>query len=752
MKKMEVLAPAGSFDIFKKVIAAGADAVYLGGDLFGARAYASNFNTEEVLRAIDYAHIRERRVYLTVNTLLKQQELDEMLFEYLRPLYEAGLDAVIVQDMGVLRQVRTWFPQMAIHASTQMSVTSRAGAAYLKDNGVSRIVPARELSAEEVAVIDRSVDIELECFVHGALCYCYSGQCLFSSLLGGRSGNRGRCAQPCRLAYQVKDEKGKILNPEDKYVLSLKDLCTINLLPKLAACGVDSLKIEGRMKQAEYAAGVTAIYRRYVDHLAEVGAEKYHVSKADEKRLFDLGNRSGFTDGYYHRHNGADMFAMKNPSHSGKKDAVILPEETKREIFGCLTVLPGQPIQLSLYDGDAAVSVQGDIPDTAQKRPVTEEELRKRISKTGDTPFVFGHLDVIADDGLFVPVQALNRLRRDGMDQMKNELLAPYRRTVQADPVKHHAGEEGAEKTESGLTDFPGRLTVSICQRSQLQPLLEHSCVTDIILDAELFQSCTSPGQYARELELYLQQIENHGKKGYLKLPVIFREKTRLFYDELIKEMRGEQPAGLAVSGIDGAAWAAGVLGEFASSGQEKTLLFEAGCYTWTGEALSEYADMIDEGKRKISDVRFCAPYELNKKELIERENRNSDFCVYGYLPMMISAQCLWNTTVGCRKNSGKEKKLYLEDRYFKNFLISANCADCYNVIYNSRPQMMFHQNHSIAKMGFGGLRMNFVRESVNEIEKCLNLYERAFLKGEFVGTEDYGQDFTNGHLKRGVE
>ncbi len=278
-KKIEILAPAGSYGSFMAAVTAGADAVYAGGPRFGARAFADNFTEEQLLSAIDYAHLHGRKFYLTVNTLLKDAELEE-LHEYLEPLYRQGLDAVIVQDIGVLSFVREHFPGMDIHASTQMTVTNTEGALFLKEQGAVRVVPARELALEEVYDIVEQTGLEMECFVHGALCYCYSGQCLLSSLIGGRSGNRGQCAQPCRLPYTVNGKK--------EYTLSLKDICTLELIPELVDAGIDSFKIEGRMKKPEYVALVTAMYRKYTDMYLQKGREGFAVCSRG----------SGDADGY----------------------------------------------------------------------------------------------------------------------------------------------------------------------------------------------------------------------------------------------------------------------------------------------------------------------------------------------------------------------------------------------------------------------------------------------------------------------
>lgn len=335
--KVEVLAPAGSYDIMTAVIKAGADAVYLGGDMFGARAYAGNFNNEELIRAIEYAHLHDRKIYMTVNTLVKEKELEGRLVEYLTPFYEAGLDAVIVQDLGVFRTIHEHFPDMDIHASTQMAITGRNGAALMKEMGASRVVTARELNATEIKDINDHVDIEIESFVHGALCYCYSGQCLFSSMNGGRSGNRGRCAQPCRMNYQVHENDGPKLNDnKSQYALSPKDMCALPILPDVIDAGVYSLKIEGRMKNVTYAAGVTSLYRKYVDMYLEKGRKGYHVSEQDIHDLMDLYNRGAFSEGYYKNSKGRDMISLSRPNHMGTKALSVLNNVNGRVTFKAL--------------------------------------------------------------------------------------------------------------------------------------------------------------------------------------------------------------------------------------------------------------------------------------------------------------------------------------------------------------------------------------------------------------------------------
>ena len=442
--KSELLAPAGSYEGLQAVIKAGADAVYIGGSLFGARAYAKKPKKDEMLEAIDYAHLHGKKIYLTVNTLLKNQELFGELYDFLAPYYEQGLDAVIVQDLGVLSFVKKEFPNLPIHASTQMAITGPHGARFIQEAGASRIVTARELSLKEIQKIYRETGAEIESFVHGALCYCYSGMCLFSSMLGGRSGNRGRCAQPCRLPYTAY-EKGKQISGKDgAYLLSPKDMCTVEILPKLLEAGVYSLKIEGRMKRPEYAAGVTAIYRKYLD-LYEKHPEAYQVEQEDLQELLDLYQRDGFNRGYYEMHNGKSMMAVYNQKEQDRKQKIrtnrneelfqrlkkqYLDTKLQEGITGTLVLCTDAPAVLDLSFQDVQVQVFGDVVEKAQKQPLTRERVQKQMEKTGQTPFSFAQLEVITDEAGFLPMQSLNELRRTGLEKLETAYLAQYRRNL----------------------------------------------------------------------------------------------------------------------------------------------------------------------------------------------------------------------------------------------------------------------------------------------------------------------------------
>lgn len=323
MKKIELLAPAASFEGMKAVINAGADAVYIGGEKFGARAYADNLDKDLLIEAIRYAHLHNVKVHLTVNTILKQDEIENELYDYILPYYNAGIDAVIVQDMGVLEYLHTYFPKLEKHMSTQTTITSSECLSIINKYDINRIVLARELSILEIEEIKRNTGVEIETFIHGALCYSYSGQCLMSSMIGDRSGNRGRCAQPCRKKYRLFKDNVEI--GKEKYLLSPKDMCGLANIQELISIGVDSLKIEGRMKKPEYAATIVSVYRKYIDLFYSLGYSEYikYIKnnsaefQNDIIRMQDIYCRGGFTKGYFNQHNDKDMMSVNLPSHQG---------------------------------------------------------------------------------------------------------------------------------------------------------------------------------------------------------------------------------------------------------------------------------------------------------------------------------------------------------------------------------------------------------------------------------------------------
>ena len=699
-RDFELLAPAGNINIFKAVIEAGADAVYVGGSMFGARAYANNFDEEELLYAIDYAHLKGVKVYLTVNTLLKNDEI-EKLYDYLLPFYERGLDAVLVQDLGALKLIHDRFPDLAIHTSTQMTVTGIDGVRFLKQFGVQRVVMAREVSLAEMKEIHEKCGMEIEAFVHGALCYSYSGQCLFSSMLGGRSGNRGRCAQPCRLPYCVGNKK-------DTYILSLKDMCGIKDLQKLKESGVYSLKIEGRMEQAGYASGVVAYYRRYIDSMKE-------VSDKDYKNIARLGNRCGFTDKYYFEHNGTDMVTFEKPNFvSDASDE--LPQFSKIKIQGKLTLKEAEPGALTVSCGGYRFTSYMDPVSHALRAPAERKNVAERISKTGDTPFEFENIDITMDNDIFVPNGALNKLRREAIEGLQNEILMQYKRTASAS-----YGWKSKKTSEIKPSGDP-KVIASVRDGKQLYRLLEYDNISEIYIDSSKY----GRRDFVKEFNDDVFCVNNVEKKAYLALPVIFRRSTRDYFETISDQLKKIDFEGFIVRNYEEFFW---VKTRFAG----KKIVTDHNMYTYNDMAKSMFFDNGADAD--------TMPLELNQKEINRRNNKGSQMIIYGYYPLMVSAQCVHKNSYKCDRTP---QITYLKDRYNKIFPVWNNCSECYNIIYNSCPTVLFNNMQKIKNAGIDALRLDFTFEKPEEIDTVMAAFES--------NSADGIKEYTNGHFKRGVE
>lgn len=750
MKELELLAPAGSLKTLKAVIHAGADAVYLGGSMFGARAYANNFNEEELLEAIRFGHIHGRKIILAVNTLLKEYELGQ-LYDYLHPYYEAGLDAVIVQDMGVMEFIKTHFPNLPIHTSTQMTITNVEGARLLKEQGVERVVTAREMSLEEIQRIHDEVGVELESFIHGALCYCYSGQCLFSSIIGGRSGNRGRCAQPCRLSYEVLQGEKSLTGHHAIPILSLKDMCTLPFLYELADHGVYSFKIEGRMKTPEYAAGVVSIYRKYMDSYLD--GSRIPVEKKDIRALLELGNRGGFTNGYYYHHNDSDMLSGESASHN-KSEGVLqdnirreyVDTELKEKIKGKLILNKECPAKIEVQYGKIKVSYQGDMVLVAQNRPLTKEVVTEKITKTGNTPFVFENLEVTMDDDIFMPVNQLNQLRRGALEALEEALLKPYERTLpelvetsSAETDRQTTGNVIKEKQISGqsLSQTSGQqsagssteVRVLIEDAEQLPAVLKADFVDTVYLDCMLY----TRENLIRKLSEDIDRVHASGKKAFYVFPFIFRQQTSLFYEKIMPELKKLPLDGIMVRSLD-----------------EITFIKEWGNENWqmvSDSNLYTYSNEAAEYFYHLGMMQDTIPVELNRKEILRRENSRSEMIIYGRLPLMITAQCIHKNTLGCMH---QPKVLTLKDRYSVHFPVKNFCPECYNVIYNSLPVCLFKEDATVKKIAPAAVRLSFTIETEEETEQILTIYGDIYKNGGILG--QLPMKCTNGHFKRGVE
>lgn len=735
MKKMELLAPAGSLETLRAVLAAGADAVYVGGGQFGARAYAKNFTEEELLYAVDYTHLHGKKLHLTVNTLLKNREIEERLYDYLLPYYERGLDAVIVQDAGVFSFIRHHFSGLELHASTQMTITGADGARFWANAGADRIVLARELSIAEIRRIHEKLDVELECFVHGALCYCYSGQCLFSSMLGGRSGNRGRCAQPCRLPYGVQEEK-RTLTKGETYPLSPKDLCAIDLLPELLAAGVSSLKIEGRMKQTDYAAGVTAVYRKYLDLLETAGAEDYAVAESDRQRLLELGNRSGFTAGYLRGEKDREMMSLHSPRHTsapdGKTEASM---SQKRQISGSCKCVPGQSLMLAVTDllTNRTVCVQGGEVQCAKNAPAAPADVEKVLRQTGETDFEFEALEIDLADNCFIPKQFLKALRRDALQALSDGLLGSYRRDGMALP-KEDIPAAGSLEQVAG-PDFL-HLFVVCDTLGQLRVCAGKDYIETLALQLHSFRE--------KELEKAIKEAAEvcgtFGKKLVLALPSVFRAETADMYVKQWICIENMHKSGM----VDGfLAKNYDSLGFLQRMGVEPAHVFlDASVYLFSDRAAAFFREMGYRG--------WTLPAELNAGELRRHVQSGSMLIIYAHTAFMVSSQCINKNISGC---DSAQKQLYLSDRYGKRLPVKNYCGVCYNMIYNAVPTVLFEAAGlaEIKKIRPQKLRMDFTVEDAVGVGRVLAAYEQCAL-GRVSGKTSPLAETTRGHFKRGVE
>ena len=820
--KVEILAPAGSYDILMADFAAGADAVYLGGAMFGARAYANNLSQEELLRALDYAHLHDKKIYLTVNTLMKQQELEDRLLPYLEPFYKAGLSAVIVQDFGAFETIKEAFPGLHIHASTQMTVTGAAGAKLLKEAGASRVVTARELNLAEIKAIHDNCDIEIESFIHGALCYCYSGQCLLSSFQGGRSGNRGRCAQPCRLMYtsQTSDmprTKGKGLRGDENrqkdsngsaYLLSPKDMCGLPVLPDIIEAGVYSLKIEGRMKNVNYAAGVTGIYRKYVDRYLEYGREGFKVEDSDINDLMDLYNRGAFTTGYYNNTKGREMISLKRPNHMGTKALKVLKNEGGRVLFEALeqiypqdvfeidkensfssgsayakgsrftvnlpkkyrlekgrvlyrmkngeltrfvekqyvgqtlkkkidvhlTAACDRPLELTFTDTStgAAVTQIGAQAQAAQKQPIAEERVRKQMMRTGNSPYLFEHLQVVMDEDCFLPMQSFNELRRGALEALQEKQLQAYqRKSDKSGKTGENSPEMEKVEAEKSANDRKqekkAKLSVSIERADLFEEMLQIEGVKRIYLDSKCFLDF----RMCEQIPSMAQRCQGQKKELWYIFPSLFRTKDQELWDQQMKQYmtcfdgmmvkNPEQIAYLEQIGYDGT-WAADY-NVYAYNKEAKAFLRNLGCSF------------------------FVCPAELTFKELKERDCDGDEMLVYGRIPVMTSTQCLKKSAGHCQKTPDLFK---VRDRKGKEFPVKNCCSYCYNVIYNSVPVSLHGWSEEVRKCSPASVRLAFTTESNKEAAAVAKRFVKEYLWGEELGEPGY--EFTRGHYKRGVE
>lgn len=801
--RVEILAPAGSMECLKAAIAAGADAVYTGGALFGARAYAHNLTEEELLEAIDYVHLHGRRLYLTVNTLIKDREMKKQMYDYLLPYYRQGLDAVIVQDIGLFRFIRKHFPDLPIHASTQMTLTGVDGAKFLEKEGAQRIVTSRELSMAEVKKIADETELEIESFVHGALCYCYSGQCLFSSFIGGRSGNRGQCAQPCRLLYRTPEAK------RPQYLLSLKDICTLELIPEMIESGIYSFKIEGRMKKPEYAAAVAFQYRKYADlylkYYEECPAEedpaayamkKYRVREEDRQMLLDLYNRGGFHTGYYHTQNGREMISLNRPNHAGVPAVKVLAKKGRNVTAKALTDLyPQDIIELPMRKGrekadnytckDAVrkgMNVQIPVfADTPFKRD--EIWMRTRNSTLIDTlreEFVNGKIKerICGTFRLYPQEKATLTVKcRDAeitvAGEKAQEALSQPMSRERIEKQLRKTGNTEFEfsflKAEIGEKVFLPMQSLNELRREALETLEKVICEkyrrsgevkdpeedkTELSMEEEVLSGWTASVRTAEQMEVILEE-EAIGRI-YVDCTMFPRIWEKDSYVEWITKVhaagkeiylvmpyifreRTRKQYEAAYNRIFGAGWDGILIANYESF----AFLKEHG---YTGRIMTDYnLYEFNQESRKFWKEKgvfeFTAPVELTERELQDLRVKDGEVIVYGYLPMMISAGCIQKTTRGCLKKSGQTT---ITDRYRNPFVVKNECDYCYNILYNYVPLYLGDRMEEVYQIGPGRIRLMFTTERQQEVRQILSAY--------FEGKELPEGTYTRGHWKRGIK
>lgn len=721
MKKVELLSPAGDYNCFIAAMNAGADAVYLSGEKFGARAYAKNFSKDELIKAIDYAHLFDRKVFLTVNTLLKNDELNE-LYDYLLPYYEAGLDGVIVQDIGVISYIRDNFKDLPVHASTQLAITDLNGVKLLESLSVVRTVLARELSLNEIKYIKDNSNMELETFVHGSLCYSYSGKCLFSSMVGGRSGNRGRCAGSCRQPYN------------DKYLLSTKDICCLSILPDIIDAGVVSLKIEGRMKSPEYVAGVTSLYRKYIDiyydnieslSLKEIKDNFFKGDKflKDLDVLTRLYTRGGNSSGYYYAHNGRDMISLSDASYKSDKGDVkasinenYVGISDKIDISGFVRIFPNENISILINN---EYYYEGCMASVSNNRPLDDDSVRKQLNKTGETEFKFDDLNIDIADNVFIRISDLNEFRRNALNEYKDYLLTKYRRNVDKASINN---KSDGIKVDSNISDI--KINCEVLTLDQLNIIANLNGIEGVYISYDLV--CNAGTQI-------IDDLKHKGKKVYLKFQSVIRNNFLEKNADTIISLFDKLDGVLSDSHE--------VIRFILDHNFTKPVIGDIHIYSLNNNAFNTYRDL---GFSKLT-----VPVELNKKEIIKMGIQGQELLAYGYIPMMISAQCVNNTLNGCNK---RHTEIALKDRRGAEFIACNNCSDCSNTIYNNVPVLLQGEEDFIGKIMPSSIRLSFTIENNDEITEICNYFTSgSYLRNLLYDNSSSKIKFTKGHLNRGV-
>lgn len=694
---MELLAPAGSMEALRAAVCNGADAVYLGADTFNARMNARNFSAADLQEAVVYCHVRGVKVHLTLNTLVLDREMPRAA-ELIRMAASCGVDAFIVQDLGMVSLCRQLAPDVPIHASTQMSIHSLEGVLEAAALGCSRVVLARELPAEEIAHICKKSPVEIEVFVHGALCMCYSGQCYLSSVIGRRSGNRGQCAQPCRLPYGY----GRF--ESTRYPLSLKDNCLAGELDELRRMGVASIKIEGRMKRPEYVAIVTRAYRTVLN-----GGK---LTQADLQELETAFSRQGFTDGYFKGQTGSDMFGRWQESEDtadlfASARATYEQGETQRiGVRFYAMIHRGQPARLAVEDPDGNLCrTYGPVPEQAVYRSLTAQDLEQQLKKTGGTPYLCTSVRSSLDPDLMLPASAINAMRRDVIA----ELTAKRGRAE-----KPHLNAYDEPPRYDGISGEP-QLTVAVRTADQItsrmlsmKPTVLYVPLSELVEHPELRQRVGVETQLAAILPRVIWSGE---------LVPIARQ-LRTVYDMGVRQVLAGNLGQLHIARAAGFA----VRGDFGLN-----IVNSRAMRYLREQGLDSQLLSFELTLPQIRDISKAVPAEV---------------LIYGRLPLMLMENCvIKNRTGTCTCQTGTVR---LVDRVGEEFPIVKDPGTCRNVLLNGKKLYLLDKKDAFRGMGLWALRLQFTTENPSEIDKVLMDYQgRAVF--------DAGS-YTRGLYSRGVE
>ncbi len=803
-RRPEILAPCGSVLSLKGAVSAGADAVYIGGRKFGARAFADNPEMQELLDAIDFVHLNGKKIYVTVNTLLKEDELEKELCGEVLPLYERGVDAVIVQDLGVMDLISKEFPGLPIHGSTQLTVTNHYGANLLKERfGITRVVPSRELSLNEVKDLRANTDLELECFVHGALCYSFSGQCLMSSMIGGRSGNRGRCAQPCRTKYDLLIDNKKV---SEGYLLSLKDMCTLEAVPDLIDAGIDSFKIEGRMKKPEYTALMTSCYRFLTDLYLKEGRKGYEkIIKEDPgilERLMEsakeIYNRGGFSKGYYFKYHGPDMMCPERPNHSGVKVGTVTGN-----INGRLTIKTESP----LNPGDV-LEVRSAEPfeftvgkETAErlkndKKNIFEVNSRKSLNIQKGSPVYRTKNESLLKD------ISDKYLQKDAKGKVSGECILhtgePALLKVSFEGTENTAYGDIVDKAESspvtaeGIKNTLNKTGESIFAFDDLNVVCSDDAFVPVgavkALRRKAFDGLKEKVllSFKREAPAGNTGVHNvcpvasQSDEARERAEIICRVSNEEQFEEALKSAI---PDTYYIDLVEGAYSDAVKIYEKAERAGRKAFIVLPHIFRLKERDsvekeldLSKYkavANSVDEIgyllSRGITDFRLSetvyvmnsrtfnvlrdicgenaltsASLELNCGDLKNLPCGNMSFKIYGRTELMYTAQCLRDNYINCLKKHAEEKAgiLAIRDRTNAVFPVKTSCRSCLNIIYNAKIYSVIGQKE-LEDLKFKAHIIAFTFETKEEVREVLKSYLN-------IGKRD--DDYTRGHFRRGVE